>query len=67
MGSINKEWLIDRVYQKCLDHEDLEVAAYKRAIEILNMCVGPNDETILHILINYSPPVESPDWMMNKE
>jgi hypothetical protein len=65
MASINKEWLVDRVYEMCIDHDKRETSAFALTIEILGMHVGPNDESMMDILLAYEPEISLTDQILN--
>jgi hypothetical protein len=65
MASINKEWLVDRVYEMCVDHDKRDTSAFALTIEILGMHVGPNDETVVDILLAYEPATSLTDQILN--
>jgi hypothetical protein len=49
-----KEWIVDKICEACVEHDESETTAFALTMEILEMHVGPNDETIMDVLSTYN-------------
>jgi hypothetical protein len=64
MPCINKEWIVEKVYETCIHHDKKDTSAFALTMELLGMHVGPNDESMMDILLAYEPATSLTDQIL---